>query len=265
MSLVVAVKGTEGVVLAADSRLTLNIPQPGQGLLNVTFDNATKFLAFNNPHHKWVAAGTYGDSVIGNRTIPSFVPELELSLRDQRKRISEYAEQISDFFRECWEAEYGPDRKTGGMWFIVGGYDNNEPYGAVYDFNVPNSPEPVARYVGNNFGMRWGGQYEMSSRIILGHDPSLIRIIKDSTNLDESQVSEIRKNLASLEYKIPYSVLPLQDCIDLATFLIRATMTVQDFASVSRGVGGTIEVASITREHGLVWVQKKQLHGETQP
>ena len=264
MSLVVAVKGTEGVVLAADSRITLNIPQPGGGLLNATFDNATKFLTFANPHHKWVAAGTYGDSVIGNRTARSFMPELELRLKNQRKKVSEYAEEMRQFFHERWQAEYGSDRKTNGMWFIVGGYDKNEPYGAVYDFNVPNSPKAIPSYVGNSFGMRWGGQYEMSSRIILGHDPALIQIIKDSTNLDEPQINEIQKNLASLEYKIPYSVLPLQDCIDLATFLIRATMTVQDFASVFRGVGGTIGVASITREDGLVWVQKKQLHGERQ-
>ena len=265
MSLVVVVKGTDGVVLAADSRITLNTTLPGRGPLNVNFDNATKFLTFDSPHHRWVAAVTYGDSVIGNRTVHSFVPELESTLKNQRKRVLEYAEHIRKFFYERWQTEYGPNVQANGVWFTVGGYDKNEPYGAVYEFNVPNSPDVTPQYLGNNFGMRWGGQFEMASRIILGHDPALIQILRDKAGLEESQIKEIEKNLGSLEYNIPYNVLPLQDCIDLATFLIRATMTVQDFAGVYRGVGGMIEVASIMRDSGLVWVQKKQLRGEKQP
>ena len=35
-------------------------------------------------------------------------------------------------------------------------------------------------------------------------------------------------------YTIPYSVLPLQDCVDLATFLIRTTMTAQSLAKITR-------------------------------
>ena len=265
MSLVVAVKGPEGVVLAADSRITLNVAQPGGDSLIVNLDNATKFLTFSNPDHKWMAAVTYGASVIGNRTAHSFVPELEPRLKNQRLKVSEYAEEIRKFFCERWQAEYGPGGQAGGMWFTVGGYDENEAYGSVYQFNIPNSPDVIPRHLGNNFGIRWGGQFEMSSRIILGHDPALIRILKDRADLEESQISEIEKSLGALEYPIPYNVLPLQDCIDLATFLIRATMTIQDFASVRRGVGGMIEVASITRQHGLVWVQRKELLGERQP
>ena len=52
MSLGVAFKGPEGIVLAADSRVTLNtqiqIPQAPQGLTSLllpsAFDNATKLL-----------------------------------------------------------------------------------------------------------------------------------------------------------------------------------------------------------------------------
>ena len=263
MSLVVVVKGAEGIVLAADSRVTLNTQQPGGGLLNVNFDNATKFLTFSHSNHKWVAAVTHGDAVIGSRTPHSLISELEPRLGNRRLKVSEYAEEMRKFFYECWLAQYGSGGQASGMWFVVGGYDRNEPYSAVYEFNVPNSSDVTPHYLGNIFGLRWGGQSEIATRIILGHDPALIQILKDKTNLEASQINEIEKVLGSLQYNIPYSVLPLQDCIDLATFLIRATMTVQGLAGVLRGVGGMIEVASITREGGLFWVQKKKLHGES--
>ena len=67
-----------------------------------------------------------------------------------------------------------------------------------------------------------------------------------------------------LEYPIPFQVLPLQDCVDLATFLIRATMSAQRLAVAVRGVGGPIDVAVITRTKGLDYVKQKTVRaGDT--
>jgi len=51
----------------------------------------------------------------------------------------------------------------------------------------------------------------------------------------------------------------LQDCVNLATFLIRSTMAAQNLAVGVRGVGGPIDVATITREDGVSWLQRKEL------
>ncbi len=77
------------------------------------------------------------------------------------------------------------------------------------------------------------------------------------------QVTEVFQNIrGDLEYRVPYEALPLQDCVDLAAFLIRTTITAQKFAIVDRGVGGSIEIAAITRTEGMRWIQKNELHGE---
>ena len=47
MSLGIVVEGPEGIVLAAESRVTLTAQTP-TGPLYVNFDNATKVLAFHN-------------------------------------------------------------------------------------------------------------------------------------------------------------------------------------------------------------------------
>ena len=263
MSLGVVVKGPEGIALAADTRVTV-ASQRGDGPeISVNFDNATKLLRFDKPH-KWVAAVTYGIAVIGTRTAHSFMPEFGLTLGNKRLSICQYAKRLSDFFNRQWEGLGIPSQEsaTGSMTFIVGGYDAEKPYGTVFLFTIPDSPDPQPRNL-DGFGMTWGGQLQIASRIIHGFDPNLLELLRQEFNLSDSQTQKfanaLRQNLA---YTIPYSVLPLQDCVDLATFLIRTTMTAQNLAVGSRGVGGAIDVATITRRDGLKWVQKKRIRGE---
>ena len=111
--------------------------------------------------------------------------------------------------------------------------------------------------------MTWGGQLEIASRIIHGFDPTLPSILKRILNLSDEQIesliNELRKNLT---FPIPYNVLPLQDCVDSAIFLIRATMVAQRLAIGVRGVGGPIDVAVVTRTEGLKYIQQKAIYGE---
>jgi len=266
MSLGVVIKGPEGVVLAADSRVTLEAKHGEAPPILVSFDNATKLLSFSE--HRYVGAVTYGAALIGQRTAHSYVPEFELALSKtrgkQRITVLELAKSMSKFFMDRWQEAMPKDYDGPHMSFIVGGYDPDAAYGAVFLFEIPRQPEPQPRNAGENeFGMTWGGQLEIVSRLIHGYDPALIPILRHSLKLNEKQVSELQEMLAAnLEFRIPYRVLPLQDCVDLATFLVRTTMTAQGLAIAVRGVGGPIEVAMITRTDGIRWVQRKIIHGE---
>lgn len=263
MSLVAVVKGPEGVVLAADTRLTLTIKQEDGSSRNVNYDNATKILRFEKPHN-FVAAVTYGNAVIGNRSVHSFTPEFELQLSDEILTISQYAALLSTFFKHRWEEISTPDApQIGSVSFIVGGYDQDKPHGSICYFDIPSHPEPILEYE-NDFGMRWGGQLHIANRIIHGFDPDFISILDEHlshTDVKAQKLAEIARS--RLEYAIPYNMLPLQDCIDLVTFLIRATITAQGLSTGMRGVGGSIEVASITRTDGFNWVQKRDIRGES--
>ena len=265
MSLGVVVKGPEGVVLAADTRITLNAHNPNMpSPVVVNFDNATKLLSFGKPHN-WIGSVTYGEATIGGRTAHSFIPELEPALGDIRLTVLEYAKRLSKFFGERWVEAGMPNNlpPNGGMNFIVGGYGEAQPYGEVFLFNIPNTPAPQQRNEGTNFGMTWGGQLEIASRLIHGYDPKLLQLIENDLEVPKEKVEEFRNSIRSqLEYSVPYNILPLQDCVDLAAFLIRTTIAAQNFAVAVRGVGGSIEVAAITRAEGLQWIQKKDLRGE---
>ncbi len=274
MSLAIVFKGTEGIVMAADSRVTLtaataSLPGIPPTVLHSTFDNATKFLRVNG--QKYVGAVTYGMGAIGQqepRTAHSFIPEFEEVLKkDQCERLSvkEFADRLSAFFLLKWKERKMPDNPaiTQNMTFIVGGFDAGEPYGRVYELHIPSKPSPVEWHVGE-FGVVWGGQSEYVHRLVSGFDPRLPELAKDCLHLSAMQQSELHDYIRrNLQAPIPFQFLPLQDCVNLAILLIRATMTIQTFTVGLRGVGGPIDVATITRMDGVNPIQSKSIVGET--
>lgn len=273
MSLGIVVKGSEGIVLAADSRVTLTAiltappgaPPGVQIQLPVNFDNATKLLTFAEPHN-WIGAVTFGDAVIGTttgdlRTAQSFVPEFEVGLPTTRLTVGDFSQRLSDFFSGQWSARMPTTHGGPGMTFVVGGFDADKPYGSVYLFTVPGAPTPIEQSPGD-FGVTFGGQSETTGRILQGYDARVLQIARDVLHLPIVQIDALQRALQQLQLTIPYHLLPLQDCIDLAIFLIRTTTTAQNLSIGIRGVGGAIDVAVITKREGLNIIQRKELTGE---
>lgn len=266
MSLGVVIKGPEGVVLAADSRVTLQAQdQVSKQTLAFNYDNATKVLSF--ARQPFVAAVTYGAAVIGQRTAHSLLPEFEVSLPEckngddtNRLGVEDFAERLAKFYLGQWRGvmlkEYqGPD-----MTFVVGGFDKDQPYGTVFVVEIPGKPTPEPRSQGTEFGLTWGGQLSIASRIITGFDPIVPQILKATLNLPDPAMKQLMATLEThVALRIPYNILPLQDCINLVTAMVTSTMVFQDLAIGLRGVGGPIDVAVITRGKGLRFVRQKEL------
>jgi hypothetical protein len=267
MSLGIIIKGPEGLVLAADSRVTLQAKSETE-TLTVNFDNATKLLSFSKPH-EYVGAVTYGAAVIGLRTAQSFIPELEEEiLEEQKKRleVEDYATLLSNFFGKQWQKTMPSDYPGPSMTFVVGGYGPTDSYGRVFLFSLPDQKDPVEQNKNDennnvpNFGMTWGGQLQIASRIIHGFDPELRSILQKELGLDDAGWSRIQQALMRrLQFSIPYQVLPLQDCVNLATMMIRTTVEAQSLSVGVRGVGGPMDLAVVTRTEGLRYIQKKAL------
>ena len=82
-------------------------------------------------------------------------------------------------------------------------------------------------------------------------------------------IPQAQKNAVALDQQlrtkvaapIPWQFLPLQDSVDLAMFLIRATISYQRFTVGIRGVGGATDVVAITRD-GVDEIQTKHITGE---
>lgn len=272
MSLGIVFKGPEGIVLAADSRVTLNAETPPIDgkihILTSTFDNATKLLQVNGQTH--VGAVTYGLGALGQsepRTAHSFLPEFESTLfkkyNSRRLEVEEFASELSDFFMDQWNQKMPKKYKGEPLIFLIGGYDKEAPYGRVFQVNIPFLPKPSEASSGT-FGVTWGGQLEYVNRLLTGFDPNLPLILKHELNIDDNKANELGQKFQSiLTLPIPYQFLPLQDCVDLSIFLIRTTMELQKWTIGIRGVGGAIDVSTITRTKGFTEIQRKQIRGDT--
>ncbi len=273
MSLGIVFKGPEGIVLAADSRVTINAERAVNDKLTVllpsTFDNATKLLKVNG--QDYVGAVTYGLGAIGQnepRTAHSFLPEFEVWLSQkgggQRLSVQDFSKRLSEFFMEQWVSMMPKEYNADPLIFLVGGYDEGAPYGKVFQVVIPGQPEPKEQSEGQGvFGITWGGQFQILTRLLSGYDPNLTLAIKDRLKLSDAQKQDLDQFLGpAFNLPIPYQFLPLQDCVDLSIFLVRTTIELQKWMIDIRGVGGVIDVATITRTEGFKYVQRKEIKGD---
>jgi len=271
MSLGIAFKSSEGIVLAADSRVTLYTELPGQNVsIPSTYDNATKLL--HTRTQGFVGAVTYGLGALGQtdfRTAHSLMLDFEDYLQSSnlvnRLKVEDYAKALSDFFLREWNTRMPPpvsNVPVMDMAFLVGGHDENEPYGKVFEFQVPSNPMPQEDMVGI-FGLTYGGQREWVDRLLHGFDDSLPTIAQPFLQIPDTQREALKQHLAdNLGAPIPYQFLSLQDCVNLAIFLIKTTMRLQTWLTGIRGVGGVIDIATVTRADGFKPIQQKEIYGD---
>ena len=262
-------------MFAADSRVTLTFqpilpaPPPGAApqpvmIVPAFYDNATKLLSCAG--QKYVAAVTYGLGAIGAaepRTAHSYMPELEAELAAQgRLSVEEFATRLGQFFVDRFQAAGMVAVAGNDMHFLVGGYNDGEAYGRIYEVIVPTRPAPVEQNVGV-FGVSWGGQTQIVNRLINSFDPLAIEHIKQTLNIADQDMATASGAASELHaLKIPYQFLPLQDCVDLSILLVKTTSQLMQYTTDVRGVGGAVDVATITRTEGYKNVQTKQIRGE---
>jgi hypothetical protein len=265
MTLAVVTKGPEGIVLAADSRVTLTTTLPDKQKLTSYFDNAKKLLRIKG--QDYVGVVTYGAGAIGAttpRTAHGYISEFEKQLaakHEGRATVLEIAQELGSFYTDRWSDAGMPPPGQGvdPMSFIVGGFDEGEPYGRMYEIFVPTAPAPKELNAGV-FGMTCGGQTEYVSRLLTGVDPRAVALAKEELGLDDAQVQRLsEKWRLGLNVSIPVPFLPLQDCVDLSTFLVKMTAEVQTWTLGIRGVGGAVDVATVTSQIGFEAIQEKRI------
>jgi hypothetical protein len=178
-------------------------------LIPATYDNATKVLKVAGQN--FVAAITYGVGAIGQppaspRTAHSFLPEFEEEItQPSRLSVEDFALKLGDFFNRQWQATMpagGPP--MGDMVFLVAGYNENEPYGRVYQIAIPSAPKPVEQNV-NEFGLTYGGQIEITARILDGIDRGAIQSITMHLSLAQNIADNLFTSIKQRHMlKIPY-------------------------------------------------------------
>ena len=271
MTIVVAVKVNDGLVLAADSAVAVHGGPAGQppGVLK-TYDYGRKLS-----HIKDYPIGTlsWGISLLGSRTIESLINEYEFSLPQasgevaQGFKVREIANNLRDFLLKRYEAQYGPlspgNQPSVGV--LINGYSDGAYFPEQYLFEFPITPDLQVRRPDKengepNLGVDWFGLTDAITRLIKGADRRLGEVLAErlQTSFDEAW-----QLLAQFEYPIAFEGMPLQDAIDLAVYLVEMTIGRYRFAVGAPLCGGEVDVAVIT-PRGFTWVYRKSWHSAQQ-
>ncbi len=151
--------------------------------------------------------------------------------------------------------------------FIICGINSDNSY-QVFTVNIPGEKKKNrdSKERGREYGANWIGQTDVVSRIVLGFDGrigNLPFMEEISKQIDKELIG---KQLRSLEYVIQWGTMTLQDAIDFCTLMIETTSAIQRFSDGIKanpgdlpGVGGLVEVLTITPEEGFRWIRKKKI------
>lgn len=269
MSIVVVVKVSEGLVLGADSAATIwgRAPSPQgvrEGVLK-TYFNARKLLQVGDFP---IGVLTWGTPFIGPRTIESLVREWEYKQGWQSREtykahhgdvyhVRRCAEELSRHIHRIYAEEFTENKPIIG--FIVAGYSEEEFFPEMWRFVLPNDGPGVIHNQRPDqegkpqFGAHWFGQTDAIVRLHFGRDDQAVNIIAEKYGIPAEELFRI---LAPLEYQIPFPVMPLQDAIDYAYYVLNVIVGRYRFVVGPELCGGQIEIAAITQGQ-FEWISRK--------
>lgn len=238
MSLIISVYVREGIVMAADSRLTLTVPRtlPGgqSNTLSLTSSDSAKklFLAPNG-----VGIATCGPADIGGVPIAGFIESFIVEkIADNPFSAPRVAEELKVFFNALGVRP--------GTIFHVAGYVTTPTGHEQAILFVDPQAGVVSRLNPQNLqGANWNGEIDVLSRLL------------SNVSLTHSRSQEL---MQLPMFPVPFEFFTLQDAIDFAFFGIRSTIETLRFQAREKTVGGPVDVLVIT-PGSAQWIAKKEL------
>jgi len=238
MSLIITLYVREGIVMAADSRLTLNFPRTtadGQSqILSITSSDSAKklFLSPNN-----IGIATCGPADIGGVPIAGFIESfIDEKIKGQSLNVEQVASELKIYF--------GALSVRPGTSFHVAGYTrDNEIFEQKLFLVNPAASTSQQLNPTNQQGANWGGEIDVLQRLL-----NEVALVQGGGS-----------NPVPLPFfGVPFQFFTLQDAIDFAFYGIRSTIDTLRFQQREKTVGGPIDVLVI-RPDSSEWIEQKKL------
>lgn len=261
MTIVVGVAAPDGLILAADSRMTYT-PDGAEGRTRVASDYTQKVFSVCGRF----GVACYGAGFVEDKTIAGQMADFEALLGKPKPDLGldEFASGLRTFFEDRVRkdlAAAGTPWKRGDKWrlgFLVAGYDTAGIVGYLRDVRVPEAGGPWIFPSGpstSNVGPTWRGQDDVLNRLMAGVDSDLL--VASGVHVPE----DLEEALAGLEYNVMRPITT-QDAVDCAVFLIETTIGMQRFHDGTRarpggvpGCGGPIRILHIARG-AVEWISR---------
>ena len=219
MSFMCCVYLPEGIVMAADSRITQEdtVKKEVDGREYFT---KTKYTLSDNGQKIFLLSKVRcgisfcGKAFIDGMTIADYLRQFEISQLDETDTVCTVAEKLLRY--------YGRSETM----FFVAGYLNDEPF--VYDISNNKCSRRNIRDESVTYNALWNGKQDAVTKL-LNADPVC---------------------------RINWTCLPLKDGVELAEFLVDLTIKYERFSSDIQTCGGDIDVLIMTTDSAF-WHRHK--------
>ena len=266
MTICVSVSVAEGLVLAADSAVTLQgqVKTSGgtaNGVLQ-QFNFANKVTRFKDYP---IGIMSWGSASISDRSIQSLVMEFEHTYQSVEEwtkpfTVLDVAHDLLQFMKNRYNNAYTDTKQQPALGMFVGGYPQNEFFADAYTCEFPkkvgwSQVRPKTPDGRPSFGANWFGQTGPLLRLIKGYDPQgLSELIKRGA--DKAIVQKWVDDSIS-EFPLIFDGMPLQDAIDFASYATQVVTGAFRFGVGPPLCGGDVDIAVITPTT-FRWAQRKQ-------
>jgi hypothetical protein len=167
------------------------------------------------------------------------------------------AERARAFFHD--EQYMGDPQGPFGL--AIGGYSARSRSPELYDINMAvdesechDTPVPVDC---SQATIAWRGQIEAINRIIFGVSAELPQALIDLGVPEDQAPIYAQQIRQKMELPLVWPGMPVSEAIELAKFLVDATIRFVRFRPGDPTVGGPIEIAAMTQHEGFKWIKRK--------
>lgn len=273
MTVIVTVKINDGIVLACDSAATFS---NDAGVPVKIYNNANK--AFNLVKGLPIGTLACGAGGIGAASMSTITKDLRRRLCGDDPQFPDWklpddytmefvAGRVRKFlFDELYKSEYGDTPPAGfALAYKVAGYSAGAALPELWDVRIAGDqcPPPILLRATEVCGCNWDGELDALCRIVLGVGIKFKDVLLEEGVPPEDVDAAVEKVRDRLSAPLLVEAMPIQDAIELATYMVQTTIGFMRFNFGAETVGGPIEVAVITKHEGFKWVNRKLFFSES--
>ncbi len=239
MTIIVACKVSDGMVLAADSRVTIVADQAPV----YVSDNDVKLLEIVGLP---IGVLTCGTRSVRGRTIASWLEDFSRIRPRDTCKVIEVAEALALYLRQA---------DSGSITLLIAGFDPEAQSGAdgrIFTVVIDVMAPPQVRD-DSGFYYRLDGDFDAVTRLIEGRSYRYHQALREQGALDLAIAID---EAGTAKTPIPLYAMSLQDGVELAEFWVKTQIAYQKFSSHLQTCGGAVDSAVLTPGR-FRWVQRK--------